>query len=85
VNRPPKNSPERHSFGDESWGGARETGFSEEESMKCGYARVSTDDQSPAPQLTGLKRTRCRTIFKNEGPSGATIKRPALARRLKPL
>ena len=53
--------------------------------MKYGYARVSTDDQSPALQLAALKRATCETIFKDEGLSGATAKRPALLRCLKTL
>jgi DNA invertase Pin-like site-specific DNA recombinase len=40
--------------------------------MKYGYARVSTDDQNPALQLAALKRAGCKTIFKDEGISGAT-------------
>jgi len=48
-------------------------------------ARVSTDDQSPALQLTALKRAGCKTIFKDEGLSGATTKRPDLTRCLKAL
>ena len=53
--------------------------------MKYGYARVSTDDQSPALQLTALKRAGCKTVFKDEGLSGATTKSPALLRCLKKL
>jgi DNA invertase Pin-like site-specific DNA recombinase len=53
--------------------------------MKYGYARVSTDDQNPALQLTALKKAGCKRIFKDEGISGATAKRPALARCLKTL
>lgn len=53
--------------------------------MKYGYARVSTDDQPPAPQLAALKKARCKTLFKDEGSSGATTKRPALLRCLKKL
>jgi DNA invertase Pin-like site-specific DNA recombinase len=53
--------------------------------MKYGYARVSTDDQSTALQLAALKRAGCKTLFKDEGLSGATIKRPALLRCLKAL
>ena len=51
--------------------------------MKCGYARVSTDDQSAALLLAALKRAGCKTLFKDEGLSGATTKRPALLRCLK--
>ena len=51
--------------------------------MKYGYARVSTDDQSTALQLATLKRAGCKTLFKDEGLSGATTKRPALLRFLK--
>jgi DNA invertase Pin-like site-specific DNA recombinase len=53
--------------------------------MKYGYARVSTDDQNTAMQLTALKNAGCKKIFKDEGLSGATAKRPALTRCLKKL
>jgi DNA invertase Pin-like site-specific DNA recombinase len=53
--------------------------------LKYGYARVSTDDQNTALQLAALKKAGCKTIFKDEGISGATVKRPALARCLKKL
>ena len=55
------------------------------EGMKYGYARVSTDDQTPALQLAALKKAGCKTIFKDDGLSGAATKRPALLRRLKKL
>src|SRR3978361_385440 len=53
--------------------------------MKYGYARVSTDDQNSAMQLEALKRAKCTKVFKDEGISGATIKRPALLRCLRTL
>lgn len=53
--------------------------------MKYGYARVSTDDQNAALQLEALKRAGCKTVFKDQGTSGATTKRPALLRCLKTL
>lgn len=53
--------------------------------MKIGYARVSTDDQNPALQLAALKRAKCKKVFKDDGISGATTKRPALLRCLKQL
>src|ERR1700733_13128167 len=55
--------------------------------MKYGYARVSTDDQNRVLQLAALKRAGCtiKTIFRDEGISGATTKRPALLRCLKTL
>jgi DNA invertase Pin-like site-specific DNA recombinase len=53
--------------------------------MKYGYARVSTDDQTTALQRAALTRAGCKTIFKDEGLSGATTKRPALLRCLKKL
>jgi DNA invertase Pin-like site-specific DNA recombinase len=53
--------------------------------MKIGYARVSTDDQTPALQLAALNKAGCKTIFKDEGLSGATVNRPALRRCLKKL
>src|ERR1035438_6791133 len=55
------------------------------ERMKYGYARVSTDDQTPALQLAALKKAGWKTIFKDDGLSGATMKRPALQRCLKKL
>ncbi len=48
--------------------------------VKYGYARVSTDDQTPALQLAALKKAGCKTVFKDDGISGATTKRPALLR-----
>ena len=53
--------------------------------MKYGYARVSTTDQNTALQLAALKKAGCKKVFKDEGLSGATTKRPALARCLKAL
>jgi len=53
--------------------------------MKYRYARVSTDDQTPALQLAALKKAGCKSIFKDDGISGATTKRPALLRCLKKL
>jgi DNA invertase Pin-like site-specific DNA recombinase len=53
--------------------------------LKYGYARVSTDEQNPALQLAALQKAGCRTIYKDEGISGATTKRPALTRCLKKL
>src|ERR1700674_5878950 len=53
--------------------------------MKYGYARVSTDDQTPALQLAALKKAGCKAVFKDNGLSGATTKRPALLRSLKKL
>ena len=55
------------------------------EAVKYGYARVSTDDQTPALQLAALKNSGCKTIFKDAGLSGATTKRPALLRCWKKL
>ena len=55
------------------------------ERMKYGYARVSTDDQTPALQLAALQKAGCKTVFKDGGLSGATTKRPALLRCLKKL
>ena len=53
--------------------------------MKYGYARVSTDDHNPALQLDALKRAGCKTVFKDNGLSGATTNRPAILRCLKKL
>jgi DNA invertase Pin-like site-specific DNA recombinase len=53
--------------------------------MKYGFARASTDDQNPALQLATLKKAGRQTVFKDEGLSGTTTKRPALRRCLKEL
>ena len=53
--------------------------------MKYGYARVSTDDQTPTLQLAALKKAGCKTIFKDNGLFGATAKRSALLGCLKQL
>ena len=55
------------------------------EAMKFGYARVSTDEQTPALQLAALRNAGCKAIFKDDGLSGATAKRAALLRCLKKL
>ena len=52
--------------------------------MKYGYARVSTDEQNPALQLSALKRAGCKRIFTDKA-SGAHVKRPELAKCLKAL
>jgi DNA invertase Pin-like site-specific DNA recombinase len=45
--------------------------------MIYGYARVSTDAQDFANQVTQLRAARCATIFR-EKISGATVERPQL-------
>ena len=56
------------------------------EGMKYGFARVSTEDQNFGLQIAALKNAGCTTpIFKDDGQSGATTKRPALQRCLKNL
>jgi DNA invertase Pin-like site-specific DNA recombinase len=55
------------------------------EAMKYGYARVSTDHQNPALQPEALRKAGCKAVFKDDGLSGATTKRPALLRCLKKL
>jgi len=52
--------------------------------VKYGYARVSTDDQKADMQHTALKKAGCKKLFTDDGLSGATAKRPALLRCLKP-
>ena len=53
--------------------------------MQIGYARVSSIDQHPEMQLDALKKVGCEKVFKDEGISGATAKRPGLVRCLKSL
>ena len=59
--------------------------LAQNEGMKYGYARVSTDDQTPALQLAAPKKAGCKIVFKDDGLSGATTKRPALLRCLRKL
>jgi DNA invertase Pin-like site-specific DNA recombinase len=47
--------------------------------MKCGYARISTEDQNPAFADCSIEETERRAVEL----SGATIKRPALLQCLK--
>lgn len=55
----------------------------EQISLKVGYARVSTSEQSTRLQKDALKRAGCKTIFVDEDASGKDRKRPALKRALK--
>src|SRR5580704_16565426 len=59
--------------------------LSQNEAMKYGYARVSTDDQNADMQRAALKKDGCKKIFTDDGLSGATTNRPALRRCTKKL
>ncbi len=52
--------------------------------MRYGYARISTIEQNADMQLKALQRAGCKKIF-TDRLTGATTKRPALLRCLKPL
>jgi DNA invertase Pin-like site-specific DNA recombinase len=47
-----------------------------------GYARVSTDDQTPALQLDALRQAGAAEVFEDVGVSGASRDRPGLRRAL---
>ena len=47
-----------------------------------GYARVSTDDQTPALQLDALRGAGVTEVFEDRGISGAARDRPGLRRAL---
>jgi DNA invertase Pin-like site-specific DNA recombinase len=51
--------------------------------MKYGNARISTIDQNADMQLNALQRAGCKKTFTNRR-TGATTKRPALTRCVKP-
>jgi len=53
--------------------------------MRYGYARVSTDDQTPALQEDALAKAGCEKVFIDHGVSGVAIARPQLDRLLKKL
>jgi DNA invertase Pin-like site-specific DNA recombinase len=44
--------------------------------MNYGYARISTEEQNSAMQISALKKSGSQKIFKDEGISGTTLKRP---------
>ncbi|PRX11297.1 UNVERIFIED_ORG: DNA invertase Pin-like site-specific DNA recombinase [Martelella mediterranea] len=50
-----------------------------------GYARVSTTEQSLDLQQTALAAAGCRTVFTDQGVSGADFARPGLTKLLKKL
>lgn len=54
-------------------------------SRLIGYARVSTDDQTPALQLDALRLAGATEVFEDKGVSGAASSRPALQRALEAL
>lgn len=47
-----------------------------------GYARVSTDDQTPALQRDALRQAGATEVFEDKGLSGASRDRPGLRRAL---
>lgn len=47
-----------------------------------GYARVSTDDQTPALQLDALRAAGAESVFEDKGVSGSSRERPGLRRAL---
>ena len=58
--------------------------YEQNQGMKIGYCRVSTDDQNPDLQLSALKRAGCRKIFTDKA-TGTHVQRPALEKCLKVL
>jgi hypothetical protein len=52
------------------------------ETVKVGYARVSTDEQNLDLQRQALEAAGCEDIFEDHGVSGAAVSRPALGRAL---
>jgi DNA invertase Pin-like site-specific DNA recombinase len=50
--------------------------------MLIGYARVSTEDQTPALQLDALRAAGCERVFEDKGISGTVRARPGLDKAL---
>lgn len=55
---------------------------SEPPARLIGYARVSTDDQTPALQLDALRAAGADKVFQDAGASGASRDRPGLRRAM---
>ena len=56
-----------------------------ENTLKIGYARVSTDGQRLDLQLDALKRAGCDPIYVDQGISGVSTERPGLQKALRKL
>jgi hypothetical protein len=63
------------------WGNTTGLPNSQGTSMKIGYARVSTQEQSLALQRDALRKAGCRQIYE-EVISGARVERPVLQQML---
>ena len=50
--------------------------------MKCGYARVSTEDQNADLQIDALEKVGCDKVFVDKGINGARRVRPQLEKAL---
>lgn len=59
---------------------AKRTG--QNDPMRIGYARVSTEEQNLDLQRQTLEAAGCENIFEDQGVSGAAVNRPALGRAL---
>lgn len=50
--------------------------------MRIGYARVSTDEQTPEAQVQALRAAGCTVVFVDQGISGTKTARQGLAKAL---
>jgi DNA invertase Pin-like site-specific DNA recombinase len=50
--------------------------------MDIGYARVSTEEQNLDLQLQALEAAGCKTIYEDQGVSGAAVERPGPTQEL---
>lgn len=73
---PTRNAPRKPLI---SKGLDRAKGYEQNETMKIGYARFSTEEQNLSLQKQALRAAGCKVIIEDQGISGGRVARPGLA------